>query len=155
MNTEIEKLREKIAALRRRTTPLCEGLQEEYGAAQERADAAYRACGHDGSPPHLMGESLIDYRHRLLRGVQDMSATWKKTNLPRDEGLMQAIEPQIYRDAAASITDPSQDRPGVLREVIERDATGRRITKFYGDNSVTWAPFQPRQIAYVTAFGGG
>ena len=155
MSTEIEKLKMEVAALRARTIPNCEGLEAEYITAQQKADAAYRAVGHDGSPAHLLGESLTDYRLRLLRGVQGKSPTWKSASLPRAQDMLDVAEPQIFRDAVASLRDNANYAPGQLKEVVERDATGRRITKFYGDNSVTWAPFQPRQIAYVTAFGGG
>ncbi|MHB8423931.1 MAG: hypothetical protein ACYDB9_02075 [Gammaproteobacteria bacterium] len=152
MNPDIQHLCDEIALLKLRTIPLCEGLQEEYSRVQQRADDAYRAVGCDGAPLHLSGESLTDYRHRLLRGLQGKSPTWRGVQLPRAADALAAIEPQILRDAVASLRDSANYGPGQLKEVVERDATGRRITKFYGDNSVTWSPFQPRQIAYVTGF---
>jgi len=152
MNTEIEKLKMEVAALRAKTTPLCEGLAEEYQQAQLRADGAFQAVGHDGAPAHLLGESLTDYRLRLLRGVQSKSSTWKSVELPRRQDVLNVVEPQIYADAKNSVTDPANYKPGELKQVVSLDQTGRRITKFYGDNSVTWAPFQPKVNRYVTGF---
>ena len=152
MSTEIEKLRMEVEALRRRTVPNCEGLEVEYITAQQKADAAYRATGSDGSPPHLLGESLVDYRQRLLNGVKSKSPTWRNASLPRGQDILDAIEPQIFRDAVASLRDNANYAHGQLKEVVERDSTGRRITKFYGDNSVTWGPFQPKVNRYVTGF---
>ena len=155
MNTEIEKLKMEVAALRRRTIPNCPGLQEEYTSVQARTDAAYRAVGRDGAPAALQGEGLRDYQLRLLDGLKAKSPAWRNVQLPRAGDALAAIEPMILKDAVASLRDNANYAPGQLKEVVERDATGRRITKFYGDNSVTWGPFQPRQISYVTAFGGG
>ena len=152
MSAEIQQLRREVAALRARTIPNCEGLEAEYITAQQKADAAYRAVGCDGAPGHLLGEGLTDYRHRLLRGVQSKSATWKNVSLPRAQDALDAIEPQILKDAVSSLTDNGNYAKGELKAVVSLDQTGRRITKFYGDNSVTWGPFQPRQISYVTGF---
>ena len=152
MSADLNQLREEVAALRRRTIPLCEGLAEEYSNVQQRADSAYRSVGCDGAPGHLLGEGLTDYRHRLLRGVQSKSATWKNVSLPRAQDALDAIEPQILKDAVSSLTDNGNYAKGELKAVVSLDQTGRRITKFYGDNSVTWGPFQPRQISYVTGF---
>jgi len=155
MSANLNELRAEVAALRRKAIPNCDGLEEEYSNIQTRADPAYRATGHDGAPGRLLGESVTDYRLRLLNGVKAKSPTWRGATLPRAADVLNAAEPQILSDAVASLRDNANYAPGELKEVIERDATGRRITKFYGDNSITWAPFQPSSVKYVTGFGGG
>jgi hypothetical protein len=42
-------------------------------------------------------------------------------------------------------------KPGELREVLERDETGRTIRKFYGDPAAVWGQFT--FPVYVARFG--
>lgn len=153
MSAVIEELKLKVSELRRRTVQNCPELEAEFQQAQARADRAYRTVGRDGAPPHLLGESLVDYRQRLLRNVQAQSKTWQHAGLPRAQDSLAVIEQQVYREVENTLTDPSSYQPGELRQVVERDQTGRPITKFYGDPGVTWSPFQPTTLKFVKGFG--
>jgi hypothetical protein len=88
MSTEIDNLKLRVESLKRRTTPLCEGLQREYEATQQRAENAYRAAGYDGVPRWMQGEGLTDYRLRLMRNLQNKSATWRSVELPRQQDIL-------------------------------------------------------------------
>ena len=156
MSTEIEALKLRVAALQRRSVTVCEGLREEYSQAQQRADAAYRAVGRAaGAPDALQGESLHAYRRRLLQPFKAADPNWKHANIANaDEALLQVAEKQILAAAVAAQTDPSNFKPGELRQVVSLDQTGRRVVKFYGDSSVTWGPFQPQAMKFVRSFGG-
>jgi hypothetical protein len=119
--------------------------RERYTAAQVRADRAYQAFG-DSAPHALNGETLRAYRCRLAGALKRHSATYKDSNLSAiaDEAALGNVEEQIFADAIkASMVPPPAGAP--LREVMTMDSFGRRVTKFYGDPAVAYAPF---------AFGG-
>lgn len=44
-------------------------------------------------------------------------------------------------------------KPGELRELIETDRTGRRISKFVGDPGAAWEPFK-LPVRLVVGFNG-
>lgn len=111
--------------------------------AQRRADTIAQAFGDSGGAPRwLAGESLADYRRRLLSKYKSYSADWKDVDLANlHESALGIAEAKIYADAAREAQHPTDLGPGKLREVRSRDAYGRTFTKFYGDPAVAYAPF--------------
>lgn len=146
LNTKISDLERQIAALRRQTTPSCQELESEYRTAQGKADRVARVYG-DSAPNWLAGESLQQYRRRLLSPYQKYSSTWRDANLAgiRDESAMTVVENSIYADALSARTSSDNYKPGELREVRETDQSGRVVSRFFGDPKAAWAPFQSQQ----------
>jgi hypothetical protein len=103
--------------------------------AQARADEVAQLFG-ERAPPPVTGEPLHEYRMRLLRPWQRYSA-YKGANLTKigDPKAFDAIEAQIYSDAAHASEDPDAP-PGQLREIKRPDANGRIISTFHGRG--TW-----------------
>jgi len=109
----------------------------ERGATevQARADNAYRHALGCGAPPRLSGESLPEYRIRLVHGLKGFSERWKRIDRPglagvARSGALGVAEEQVFNDAIASV----RRNVGPLRKVTEVDPdTGLRMTKFYGD----------------------
>jgi hypothetical protein len=115
--------------------------REKYTAAQVRADRGFQAFG-DSAPHALNGESLRAYRCRLAGALKRHSPMYKDSDLSAiaDEAALTSVETQIFNDAvAASAAPPPAGAP--LRQVTTSDEHGRRITKFYGDPAVAYAPF--------------
>ena len=107
----------------------------EKANCQARADAIYTAMGSRAAPP-MMGEKLQAYRARLARGLQRHSAGFNKVDLHtiKDQTAFDSIENQIYADAMEAAKTP-ETVPGVMREMVTTDASGRRISNFYGDHT--------------------
>ena len=84
--------------------------------AQARADVVAQLFG-ERAPPPVTGEPLREYRERLLHPWQRYSA-YKGANLTKigDPKAFDAIEAQIYSDAAKASEDPDAP-PGRLREI--------------------------------------
>jgi hypothetical protein len=112
-----------------------------FADAQLRADAAYQAWGKQASHA-LAGESVRDFRIRLLSGLKQHSKRYRDSDLTTvgDETVFNDIERVILDDAVKASNEPG-DATGVLRKVTSRDDMGRITTKFYGDPLVCWAPF--------------
>jgi hypothetical protein len=111
----------------------------EFEAVQARADSVAALHG-DKAPPPILGESLLNYRKRLLAQFQGFSPQFEKTRLHSfDAPTIEALEQRIYADAQAAAYQSTQ--PGELRAVVSRDDVGRKITKFVGDVSEFLAPF--------------
>lgn len=107
----------------------------EKANCQARADAVYTALGSRAAPP-MMGEKLQAYRARLARGLQRHSVGFNKVNLGeiKDQTAFDSIENQIYQDAMVASKTP-ETIPGILREMVKPDASGRRISTFHGDHT--------------------
>lgn len=133
--------------------PMSDGVRKEFQRHQAEADAAYRQLGEPAAPPPLDGEWLPHYRKRLLQPLQQHSPDWKGAELPSDERVLNIAQKQILEAARHEAVAPRNIPAGTLVERIVTDPTGRRISKFFGDPAVTWAPFSiPPKI--VTGFGG-
>jgi hypothetical protein len=103
---------------------------------QAAADTACRAWGAAAVPP-LHGEQLLDYRRRLLRPLMKHSTQFKDVNVDElAEPLISPIERSVFADAIKASHDNSSVPEDYLREVTTTDATGRRITSFYGQPRV-------------------
>ncbi|HCE8854857.1 TPA: NUDIX hydrolase [Klebsiella michiganensis] len=145
------QLRQEIAELRSRIpTELSDEERNEVAEAQVKADSVFSSFGKRAPIP-LSGEKPMAYRRRLMIQLQEHSPDFKAVDLSAiaDSQLLSAAEKHIYADAqkAASLSVG----PGMLREIKRKDATGREISTFEGDPSVTWAPFQSGK-RQVTSF---
>jgi hypothetical protein len=104
--------------------------------AQTRADRVYAAhC--DSAPRPMDGERVQDYRVRLVRKFKNMSQ-FKDSDLSRlaetDPSTFKNVENSIYADALEAAKHPEMLGHGEeLREVVTTDATGRKISNFYGE----------------------
>lgn len=142
---------QEIAELRSRIpTELSDEERNEVAEAQVKADSVFSSFGKRAPIP-LSGEKPMAYRRRLMIQLQEHSPDYKAVDLSAiaDSQLLSAAEKHIYADAqkAASLSVG----PGMLREIKRKDATGREISTFEGDPSVTWAPFQSGK-RQVTSF---
>ena len=108
----------------------------EYADAQAKADSVYASFGKSASRP-LAGESLLDYRKRMLRGLKSYSDAYKDVNIGsiKDAKLLAIAEKQIFADAIAASRASVDAFGGALVELHEKDRAGRTITKFRGPMS--------------------
>jgi len=104
--------------------------------AQAKADSAYACFGKSASRA-LSGETLLNYRKRLMRGLQNYSDDCKAINLAdvKDVTTLNMLEAKIYADALKHATSPKAYADGQLQAVrsTASDGSGRTITKYYGD----------------------
>lgn len=110
-------------------------------AARHQARAA-EAYGFHGMapPPRISGESVDDFRRRLLSPLMRYSKRWQNVKAETvGETILPILEEQVFADAVEAIRG---DATGPLREVVTKDQAGRSIHKFYGSSADTWAPFQ-------------
>ncbi len=121
--------------------------RESFGEVQARADRVAQAFG-DSAPPPVRGESLRQYRRRLLSKFAAHSVRWRGVALHRlDDRALAVAEGQVHADALAFAHDPANAPAGALRMITETDETGRRIRRFVGDPENCWGVFkQPTRI---------
>ena len=117
------------------------GARERFTAAQVLADSCYSAfC--ERAPRFMAGESLLEYRLRLLKPYAKHSQNWKDVPLDRlDSKVLTNVEKAVYSDAMKAATDSDALPAGYLREVKQTDGAGRVHSKFYGDFRVAFAPW--------------
>jgi hypothetical protein len=107
-------------------------FQPMFYEHQSMADTAWRAWSGAALPP-LTGERLLDYRRRLLRPLMKHSKEFAAVDVDQlAEPLITPIEKSVFADAIKASHDNSSVPEDYLREVTTTDATGRRITTFYG-----------------------
>ncbi len=125
--------------------------REAFADAQMRADSAYQALGSKQAPHALAGETLSDFRVRLMKQLQPHSAIYKGSDLGilvQDASSFRLVEDAIINDAMqASMAPPPAGAP--LREQVTRTDEGHIIRKFIGDPGVVWGPF----MGGATKFG--
>jgi hypothetical protein len=122
-------------------------------SAQSKAEQVAQALGHEAPPP-VNGETLPQYRVRLLSQYKSYSPEWKNVDLAKLPGnALDVIEPKVYADAMAEARSPRNVPEGELREIIETDRAGRRISKFFGDAEVCWGRFK-QPTRFVTGWPG-
>lgn len=146
----------KIADLERRIpVELPEADRARLVDAQSKAERVAQAFG-DSAPRWTSSENELQYRVRLLGKFKPHSKEWREVDLGKLGADALAIaENKIYADAWDAAIRPASVEGGVLREVTETDRTGRKITRFYGDTDVCWAPFKqvPRLVTgWTTKF---
>jgi len=113
-----------------------------FADAQIKADAAYSAWGKS-APRALSGETVRDFRVRLLRELQPLSKAYKDADLSAigDETAFGIIEGQIIADAVKASIAGDFVVGAPLRETVTRSEHGQVMRKFHGDPNVCWAPF--------------
>ena len=147
MGTSNAELQRQIDVLKRQLgQPLSDQQRGDYAKAQAKANTVAQAYG-DAAPGPLPGESEMDYRVRLATPYKKHSNAYKDSDLSkiRDMSAFTAVEDAIYNDAAKAMTK----NEGPLRAVITSDASGRKITRYYGDADSCWSQFNPGP-RYVT-----
>jgi chemotaxis protein histidine kinase CheA len=143
----------RLAEIERRIpATLSDEDKPKFADAQMRADAAYQAWGYGQAPGALGGETLSDYRVRLLGKLKPHSKAFKDSNLSviagADASAFSSVEGTIIADAVeASSKIVTIGAP--LRKSVTRNESGHTITKFSGDPAVTWSPF----MGGATKFG--
>jgi hypothetical protein len=150
----IKALQDQLVSLQKRIpTELRDEDRQKFVAAQMKAERVAQAFGDSqGAPRWLQGESLTQYRQRLLGKYKQHSANWKGVELSKlNADALDIVETQVYADAYQAATSPSTVEAGTLRSVTETDYTGRRITRFYGDPEACWGPFK-RQARLVSGW---
>jgi hypothetical protein len=105
-----------------------------YADCQAKADSVYSAFGKSASRP-LQGESLINYRKRMLRGLQAHSDEMKNININKiaDEAMLDIVEKRIYADAISASRHIGAIGKGQLIAMHKKDQAGRTITTYRGD----------------------
>ena len=119
--------------------------------SQVRADRIYLMHGARASRP-MDGETHMAYRRRLANGLKDHSPAWKEIDISpfvNDEKAFSNIEHQIYADAENAGLHPVASSEDFLREIIEQDVTGRKISSFVGRPSAWMKEFAPQRRRLV------
>jgi hypothetical protein len=142
-----DSVAENIAKIER--AQFTEAQRAAFADAQMRADSGYQAWGKQ-APHALHGETLRDFKIRLLRPLQQHSKRYAQSALELigDEAAFQVVNDAIIADSVAASCDPAQ-LGSSLREITTRTPSGHIMTKFVGDAAVTWAPF----MGGATKFG--
>ncbi len=106
---------------------------------------------NDSAPRWLNGETLGQYRRRLLQKFQTHSQPWKGVDLSKigDDAALGIAEKQIYADAMTAGMSPAVDGEPRLVPMTERDATGRTITRFRGSPEAFLGQFKYPSRAVV------
>jgi hypothetical protein len=113
---------------------------------RQQASRAYVSNGLGDPPPRNQGEPLPVFRRRLLEPLRGFSPAWRGVDaatvqkLSGDDRAFRNVEAQVYADA--EVRGLHHYAPGELREIREKDLTGRTIVHFVGDPAATWAPFR-------------
>jgi 8-oxo-dGTP pyrophosphatase MutT (NUDIX family) len=119
--------------------------------SQVKADRIYLMHGARASRP-MDGETHMAYRRRLANGLKDHSPAWKEIDISpfvNDAKAFANIEQQIYADAENAGLHPVAPSEDFLREIIEQDVTGRKISSFVGRPSAWMKEFAPQRRRLV------
>lgn len=109
----------------------------KLGAAQHRHDSVLQLHGVRADRPRI-GERSTTYRKRLAKRsqilLQDQHPLRRVDfNLVSDRHAFDKLEAELIEAVKQAAYDPQHNvRSGGLREVVEVDQAGRRITKFVG-----------------------
>lgn len=152
VSSDIAAVSAQIADLQRRIPPaITPADRERFADAQAKAERVAQAFG-DSASPWVRGETLTQYRRRLLSTLKPHSAQWKDVDTRKLDGAaLDTVEQQVFADAWTAALDPANVPEGTLRMVVDRDETGRPIRKFIGDPEACWGPFK-RPGKIVTAW---
>jgi hypothetical protein len=118
--------------------------RQRFIAAQQSAEPLAQAFGDSaGAPRWLNGETLEEYRRRLIDPYKKHSRAWKDVALSGvPDQALGIVEEQIRADALQAAQHPANLPAGTLREIQSRDQTGRTITRFVGsDEAAAWLPY--------------
>lgn len=133
----IEDQGRSLAAFEALTTPRTDDDTVSMADAQYRVDNLYRAAIGKGAPAPMAGESLGKYERRLHRNLKSFSTRWKSVDIDKitDDAALSTIFEQIRQDADAYSRAPTDLAEGQLREVVNVDRAGRRISTFVGKDT--------------------
>ncbi len=113
---------------------------------QSRADSVYQMMGGASSAPrYLAGETLLAYKKRILRAMRPYSSSWKDANFMaiQDSQTLDVVADQIFKEAKAHLSSPASVPNGYVREVREKDASGRETVRFIAsDGDAIWGAFK-------------
>jgi len=149
-----EELAKRVAdAVEKATKPMPEAEESKYTDAQARADSAYQVLGKGGAPKAMRGETVVGYRKRLAKGLQQHSTRWKTVDLALIPGAaLDNIEADIYADAMEAGMRPTDVPRGKFREIVKVDpVTGGRQISFVGGQTIFSMLKAPGR--YVTRIG--
>jgi hypothetical protein len=133
------QMADQAAVIRRLESLMKPKSDDEHAAfadAQARADAVFNGFGQRAPRP-LEGEALFDYRKRLATKLKSYSPVWKSVKFSQlPEEAFGIAENQVYSDAIAAASNPTDLEAGELRQVTKTDpTTGVRTINFYGKES--------------------
>jgi hypothetical protein len=148
--------RERIAGLPHEILARVNGGAELAGTLEyyrRRADAAFEI--HEAvAPPPLPGESVTQYRGRLLNSLCTYAAAdnpFKAVDftLLKDTESLTALEGTLIADAVADFEKPT----GPLRTRMTIDPeTGARRRMFFGSPGACWDQFKPQTQKFLRGF---
>lgn len=128
----------------------------DMAEAQAKADSNYSATGKRAPSP-FSGEKPLDYRKRVLMGMQKHSAKHKDVNIRAiaDSATLSVLEEAIYGAARSSIEEEMNNTQGQLNKRVRNDEAGRTITEFHGDPNVWLSAFktQGRVLSKINTQG--
>jgi hypothetical protein len=133
---------------------------EISGRAHElhaRAGELFNLYGQAADAPRA-NESDIGYTRRILKSASRYSAQWSGVDFDKlpTSALPVAVKQVI--DGGLETFKRSGPGCGPLRETVEVDRTGRKVSRFFGDPQHCWAAFKqiPRYVTgWNTALGKG
>ncbi|MGH8321592.1 MAG: hypothetical protein ACRESI_06530 [Gammaproteobacteria bacterium] len=140
----IDALSKQLTELSRRIpAEMTDESRSQFVESQIKADKVAQAFG-DSAPRWQNGESLLQYRNRLVRKFQAHSPKWKDADLSmnHDVKTLSNIEDMVFADAIGAARNPAATDAPFLTPVTETDATGRRITRFFGNPEACWGQFK-------------
>jgi hypothetical protein len=134
--TSRRMIQDQAVTIRRLEALMKPKSDDEHAAfadAQARADAIFNGFGQRAPRP-LEGEGLVDYRKRLATKLKSYSPVWKSVKFSQlPEEAFGIAEGQVYADAIAAASNPTDLEAGELRQVTKTDpSTGVRTIVFYG-----------------------
>lgn len=141
-DSEISALRQELQAVKARIPEnLSDSDREKVAAHQVKADSVFAAFG-ERAPVALSGENVDSYRRRLLNKLKQYSPAFKTSEISTiaDSATLDLVEKTIFADAEKASRSGDAAITG-LREVINVDGAGRRISTFVGQESETWKHF--------------
>jgi hypothetical protein len=118
----------------------------KLAGVQARHDSVAQKFGEQALPA-LQGETVGQYRRRLLRPLQKYSQTWKGVDL---DGLGKPTLDIAERDILLAASDEAQHPKvprGFLMERKTSDGKGHFISTFHG--SMTWLDRHRRPVRFV------
>lgn len=113
-----------------------------FADAQAKCDSVAQLYNQQAGR-QLVGETLLDFRRRLVKPFQQHSSQWKTANLSAitDSAVFDIAEKAIYADAATAAHSVA-GAGGRLREIRRRGPHGREIIEFAGPIGEWSAPFR-------------
>jgi colicin import membrane protein len=107
--------------------------------SQAMADPAYQSWGLRAPAPMAM-ENPLDYRRRVLRGLQPHSVQFRDSDLAilsQDAKTFDVVERTIYADAVQASKNPIGEDGRRTKRVHVDDETGQRVVTWHGGEGST------------------